>query len=102
LGCRAQGLERGLQHYENGRFGEALTEFERAEATLPCLSRSDEARYTLYRGLTELALGNANAARAWLLRTQRALEREPPVLEGPERARLASAWQSLGLLPAQR
>lgn len=100
--CSARGLERGIQSYENARFADALAELERTLAGAPRLSRSDWARYALYRGLTELALGNASVAYGWLVRAQVAVDRQPSLLGPEDRARLGAAWRSLGLMPAQR
>lgn len=100
--CSAERLERGVRHYENADLPAARAELERVLVEAPCLSRSDWARYALYRGLTELALGNGHTAHAWLLRARLALAKRPQLLEAGERARLAAAWRSLGLLPAQR
>jgi hypothetical protein len=59
-------------------------------------------RYALYRGLAELAVGNALSADRWLRRAWQAADRDPAVLSEEEHGRLVAAWRSMGRMPAQR
>lgn len=98
-GC-AGSISNAVDAYDQGRYPEALQalgELERSRG--PDLAH--DARYTLYRGLCELALGNALRAYIWLSATKEALAQNLEALDPHDQARLAAAWQSLGKMPAQ-
>ena len=90
----------GIDAYEQGRYPEALAALRHWERSRGAEVVND-ARYALYRGLTELALGNAAEAHLWLSVTQELLAKDPDALDRHDRGRLAAAWQTLGKMPAQ-
>jgi len=100
LGC-GSGLSAALQAFHDGRLPAAATALRALEPTLAEESPRDQARYALYRGLTELGLGNAHAAERWLESAWRADSRDPRLFDAREHGQLLSAWRSLGHLPGE-
>lgn len=105
LGCLAFGcgssLAPALEEFEAGRLPQALGELRRLEPGLSAEGEADRARYGLYRGLTELALGDVLAADRWLGPVKRALDQNPRLLDASERGRLLAAWHSMGRMPGE-
>lgn len=99
-GCGSS-LDAALQDFDAGRLPQARLELRRLEPILAERAREERLRYGLYRGLTELALGDVRQADRWLSEVKRALEREPTLLDAQERGRLFVAWQSLGRMPGE-
>jgi hypothetical protein len=99
-GCGSS-LGSALEEFDAGRLPQARLELKRLEPTLPARARQERLRYGLYRGLTELALGDVRQADRWLTEVKRALELEPALLDARERGRLFVAWQSLGRMPGE-
>lgn len=98
-GC-AGSIQTAVDAYDQGRYPEALHalgQWERSRGP----EVADDARYTLYRGLSELALGNAPEAHLWLSATKAALAQNPDALAPHDQARHAAAWRTLGKMPAQ-
>jgi hypothetical protein len=62
----------------------------------------EQARYALYRGLTHLALGDAQQADRYLRRAKRALDAHPDWFAVEERGALLSAWRSVGRMPGEK
>ncbi|HEY6722996.1 MAG TPA: hypothetical protein VI197_03160 [Polyangiaceae bacterium] len=89
-----------IDAYDQGRYPEALAALRRLEQARGAAIASDT-RYTLYRGLTELALGNAARAHVWLSAAKEGLARDPEALDRFDRGRLEAAWRTLGKMPAQ-
>lgn len=100
-GCT--GTAAGIDAYDEGRYPEALSALRQVEQSHDERGAElvNDARYTLYRGLTELAVGNAPTAYLWLSATKEALARDPEALDPSDRGRLDAAWQTLGKMPAQ-
>ena len=100
-GCT--GTAAGIDAYDQGRYPEALGVLRQVEQIHAERGADlvNDARYTLYRGLTELAVGNAPAAYSWLSATKETLARDPEALDPGDRGRLDAAWQTLGKMPAQ-
>lgn len=99
-GCGTS-LGPALEEFDAGRLPQARLELKRLEPTLAGREPDERLRYGLYRGLTELALGDVRQADRWLTQVKRALEREPALLDARERGRLFVAWQSLGRMPGE-
>lgn len=89
-----------IDAYDQGRYPEALTALRRLERERGAAIANDT-RYALYRGLTELALGNASPAHVWLSAAKEGLARDPEALDPFDRGRLDAAWRTLGKMPAQ-
>jgi hypothetical protein len=100
LGC-GSALSSAIEDFESGRHPQASRRFRGLEAELPELSCDERLRYALYRGLTDLALGDAESADRWLSQVKRAVDLEPLSLSHAERGRLFAAWRSLGRMPGE-
>jgi len=87
-----------LEAFHEGRLPEAASAFRRLEPGLGELSRSDRARYALYRGLAHLGLGDARAADRWLSLAKRLEHEDPRAFDAAERGELYAAWRSMGHL----
>jgi len=92
--CRSD-LGSAVEAYAEARYPDAV-ESLRASAD------PENARYALYRGLSELAVGNARSADTWLRRAWQAADRDPDVFSEEEHGRLVAAWRSMGRMPAER
>lgn len=86
---------RGRALYADGRFIEAAEVFEHSEAQLDRLVPEERARYGLYRGMTQLRLGDLDAAARWLHYASSNEERTPGALDPREVSALKQAWQLL-------
>lgn len=100
LGC-GSALGSAVEDFEGGRHPEAARRFRALEAQLPEFDPDDRLRYALYRGLTDLALGDARNAERWLSQVKRTLDADPRALRDAERGRLLSAWRSMGRMPGE-
>src|SRR3712207_5562871 len=88
-----------LDAYREGRYPAAAEAFRRIEADAADYSPQRRARYALYRGLTHLAIGDAQAADRFLSEAKRASDHHPEWLDEEERGALLSAWRSMGRMP---
>jgi hypothetical protein len=98
LGCQGP-LSGGIRAFEESRFVEAASELRAAHPD--SLDRDELARWALYLGLSELALGNLHNALPRLCSARAVLERHPDALSLSERGALESAWRALGKMPAE-
>jgi hypothetical protein len=92
--CRSK-LESAVDAYAEARYPDAVESLRASAAP-------GNARYALYRGLSELAVGNARSADNWLRRAWQAADRDPDVFSEEEHGRLVAAWRSMGKMPAER
>jgi len=99
-GCGG-GLGPALVSFHDGRLPEAAAELRSLEPRFEGASERDRARYSLYRGLAELGLGNARVAERWLAFAWREDARDPRVFDAKEHGELLAAWRSLGHLPGE-
>jgi hypothetical protein len=84
-----------------GRLPAAAQELRARESDFRELSPRAQAHYALYRGLTELGLGNAHAADHWLSFAQRADRKDALCFDASERGQLRAAWRSLGRMAGE-
>ena len=99
-GC-SQSLSPALEALHDGRLPEAAAELRRLEPQFCAAPARTQARYALYRGVTELGLGNAVVAAHWLGLAWRADARDPHCFDAREHGELMAAWRSLGRLPGE-
>ena len=99
LGC-AGPLAHAERDYEKAHYPMALRELRALEREARGYGPKEQTRYALYRGLAELALGDARLAHRWLGQARRA-DLAEPTLGDRDRARLYAAWRSLGLMPGE-
>ncbi|HET9929083.1 MAG TPA: hypothetical protein VFQ35_00265 [Polyangiaceae bacterium] len=100
LGCASR-LGSAMDAFEAGRLPEAAAEFRSLEPQFPRLGERDQARYALFFGLTELALGDLDGAERWLLPLKVAVEHDPLRLSDAERGALFAALRSTGRMPGE-
>jgi len=90
-----------LEAFHDGRLPEAAAGFRRLEPEFADFSRTERARYALYRGLAHLGLGDAREADRWLTFAKRLDRDAPDCFDASERGELYAAWRSLGRLPGE-
>lgn len=98
MGCQSS-LSGGVEAYDQSRYPEAISELRRAEVAWHSANERERTRYALYRGLTHLALGDADAAQTWLCWARQHADRDAELLNTKERGQLDAAWRSLGHMP---
>ena len=101
MSCSSAGFSRALEAFHDGRLPEAAAELRALELAYRAENEPERARYALYRGLTELGLGNAVMAEHWLALAWRADSADPHCFDAHEHGALLSAWRSLGRLPGE-
>jgi len=99
-GCHSA-LAEAMDSYADGRYPSAAAQFRAAEPAARRLSPADFAGYALYRGLTHLALGDAQAALRWLGYAKESADRNPYVFNDEDRGALFAAWRSMGHMPGE-
>lgn len=97
-GCHSS-FDGGVAAFHHADYPRAARELR--DAAVEGVPEADEPRYDLYVGLTHLALGNAGPAVIHLRRARARLDRDPTYFSLAERARIFSAWQSLGKMPGE-
>lgn len=95
LAACATSFGRGVTHYEQAEYPQALERFVAIEGELDGLSPKERARYALYRGLTHFALGNRALARLWLGEAKLAYDEDGRVFSEKEAGKLGSALAHL-------
>ena len=99
-GCHSA-LADAMDSYSDGRYPTAAAQFRAAEPAARKLGRQDFASYALYRGLTHLALGDAQAAARWVGYAKQSADRDPHVFDDEDRGALLAAWRSMGHMPGE-
>jgi len=101
VGACHSGLDEAMDSYADARYPTAAAQFRAEEPAARRLNQREFAHYALYRGLTHLALGDAQAAIRWVGYAKQCADREPLVFGEQERGALLSAWRSMGHLPGE-
>jgi len=99
-GCHSA-LADAMDSYADGRYPSAAAQFRQAEPAARQLDRQEFANYALYRGLTHLALGDAQAAARWVGYAKQSADRDPHVFNDRDRGALIAAWRSMGHMPGE-
>ena len=99
-GCHSA-LAEAMDSYADGRYPTAAAQFRAAEPAARELSPRDFANYALYRGLTHLALGDAQAAVRWVGYAKQSADRDPYLFDDEDRGALLAAWRSMGHMPGE-
>lgn len=100
LGCGGR-YGRAVAAYEKTQYPEALAALEAVPESDWSANSERVARYALYRGLSHLAVGEAETAVAWLTRCHAEVAIAPDSLGAVDKSRLHTAWRALGLMPGQ-
>src|SRR6478735_2978804 len=99
-GCHSA-LADAMDSYGDGRYPTAAAQFRAAEPDARELSPRDFANYALYRGLTHLALGDAQAAVRWVGYAKQSADHDPYLFDDEARGALLAAWRSMGHMPGE-
>ncbi len=99
LAACASPMNRGIRTYHAGAHPRALAQLREAEAGMIDTSPRRRAKYTLYRGLTHLSLGDRESAEHWLAEAKTWMDRDRTLLSPADRGRLLAAWDALGHAP---
>ena len=95
LGCSSP-LTEARTSFDEARYPDAVAQYRALRPDSERLSLSELFEYALYRGLTHLALGDAEPAERWLLVAKRLSEESPGLASDEEQGRLMAAWRSMG------
>jgi hypothetical protein len=101
VGCHSA-LDEAMDSYVDARYPTAAAQFRAAEPAARRLNQHDFASYALYRGLTHLALGDAQAAARWVGYAKQCADRDPLIFGDLDRGALIAAWRSMGHLPGEQ
>jgi hypothetical protein len=100
LACSSP-LAEARTSFDEARYPDAVAEYQVLRPLLPRLGRLERFEYSLYRGLSHLALGDARAAQHWLTIAKRLSEQSPGLSSSDQEGRLMAAWRSMGLMPGE-
>lgn len=92
-------LSGAVTDFEAGRTTRALRELQALEREGVSRDPAVRARYSLYRGLAHLTLGDGRLAESWLLSLKHSVEQNPSLLSTRDRCRLVTALSAMGHLP---
>jgi hypothetical protein len=95
LGCSSP-LTEARSSFEEARYPDAVEQYARLATTVQGLSTRELFEYSLYRGLSHLALGDAASAERWLTVCKRLVDASPEHASLPEVNRLLSARRAMG------
>ncbi|MEO6599730.1 MAG: hypothetical protein ABIQ16_07650 [Polyangiaceae bacterium] len=91
-----------MDSYADARYPTAAAQLRAVEPVARRMNQKDFANYALYRGLTHLALGDAQAAARWVGYAKQCADRDPLIFSDQDRGELIAAWRSMGHLPGEQ
>jgi len=94
-------VDEAIDSYADARYPTAAAQFRASEPAARQLDARGFATYALYRGLTHLALGDAQAAARWVGYAKQCADRDPLVFDDRDRGALLAAWRSMGHMPGE-
>jgi hypothetical protein len=100
LGCSSP-LSEARTSFDEARYPDAVAEYRALRRQVAALPRPQLFEYALYRGLSHLALGDAQPASHWLTVAKRLWEQSPGLANAEQRGRLLSAWAAMGRMPGE-
>ncbi len=100
LACHSA-LDDAMDSYTDARYPSAAAQFRASEPAARKLDAHGFASYALYRGLTHLALGDAQAAARWVGYAKQCADRDPLLFDDHDRGALIAAWRSMGHMPGE-
>jgi hypothetical protein len=98
FGC-ASPLTEARHCFDEARYPDAVAAYRALASEVPALDAPELFEYSLYRGLSHLALGDAVPAERWLLLAKRLTESAPGLASEEQQGRLLSAWRAMGHMP---
>lgn len=100
LACSSP-LSEAQSAFDEGRYPEAVAEYRALASQVGGFEQKELFEYALYRGLAQLALGDAQPARRWLGLAKRLADACPALANDDQRGSLMAAWRSMGFMPGQ-
>ncbi len=85
--------------FDEARYPDAVSQYAALARELPELPTRELFDYSLYRGLSHLALGDSVPAERWLTVAKRLADAEPALIPLPARNRLLAARRAMGHAP---
>lgn len=85
--------------FDEARYPDAVAEYVALARDLPTFGQRELFEYSLYRGLTHLALGDSAPAERWLTLAQRITDATPGLPSAEQRGRLLAARRAMGHAP---
>jgi hypothetical protein len=99
LPCCSTPLGEARTAFDEARYPDAAAQYRALAPAVPRLAAAELFEYSLYRGLSHLALGDAAPAQRWLTVAKRLSERSPGLATSEQQGRLMAAWRSMGFMP---
>jgi hypothetical protein len=99
LPCCSTPLDEARTAFDEARYPDAAAQYRALAPTVPRLAATELFEYSLYRGLSHLALGDSVPAQKWLTLAKRMSERSPGLATSEQQGRLMAAWRSMGFMP---
>jgi hypothetical protein len=99
LGACASPLTEARGRFEQARYPDAAEAYAALGKEVRDLSEEELFEYSLYRGLTHLALGDSAPAERWLTLAKRLADSELGLASQSDRNRLLSARRAMGHAP---
>jgi hypothetical protein len=100
FGCGSP-LGSAIDAFQAGRLPEAARDLRSLATRAERFEGHELWRYALYRGLTELSLGDIERAERYLIPLKRQIDSEPQALSDAERGALFAAFRSMGRMPGE-
>ncbi len=85
--------------FDEARYPDAVAQYRALANQLPELTPPELFEYTLYRGLSHLALGDSVPAERWLTLAKRLTEASPQSVTAEQKGRLLAARRAMGHAP---
>jgi hypothetical protein len=97
-GCGSP-LTEARTSFDEARYPDAVAEYVALTREVPRFGPRELFEYSLYRGLTHLALGDSVPAERWLTLAARMAESTPRLPTAEQRGRLLAARRAMGHAP---
>lgn len=97
-GCTSP-LSEAQTSFDEARYPDAAAAYVALARELPGFGRRELFEYSLYRGLSHLALGDSAPAERWLTLAQRMVDASPELPTTEQHGRLMAARQAMGHAP---
>lgn len=94
-------LEQARTAFDEARYPDAAAHYRALAPAIPTWGEGELFEYALYRGLSQLALGDARAARRWLTLAKRLAEKSRGLTSPEQQGRLLAAWRAMGHMPGE-
>jgi len=99
LGGCGSPLSEARSCFDEARYPDAVARYDALAPQLSRLSTPELFEYTLYRGLSHLALGDSAPAERWLTLAKRMADASPELPSAEQHHRLLAARRAMGHAP---